>query len=556
MDLRWADPAGFQTGPAGDDGLAPALRAFLRAQAPGFAHAFFSWQPRDRARLRVDDYAPAWDQLMSALPAALPRALHHTALNLAALASAPSAALLDFTNALCERYRLRWVNEDVGFWSLAGRPVPYPLPPILDATGLRACVRNVRQAQRGLAVPLVVEFPGFAAGVSLVMGDLDAYDFFRVLAEETGAPVTLDVGHLLSWRWWRGFRGQALFDDLARLPLAHAFEIHLSGCELDGDRFVDAHHGRLLDEQLVMLERLLPLCPNLHAVTFEDPRLQTDGDGTQEPASQRSLDRLRQAVGGWSAPPSSLGAATDEPVRLQTVDVDDGTPDDVTAGTETALTFLLFDSDVRAAWRNGTLAETVKALATLVPDELEAAASAARAMVQQRAHRGTGRLADAFPRCIAGWRAAHPDDQTLDALFDRFLASAAVAPWHEQPGREGGASIEECFAAFARAAGLAEPLVCEEELLSVLLRALTVTPQPAFLPPPAVRRAPGGWFAVSAAEPPVLHAALRGRYWCGPITPLIAATLLGRPSAFDAPSSTDSAAVAAVRARLVAMELL
>ena len=562
MDLRWADPAGFQTGPAGDDGIAPALRTFLRAQAPGFAHAFFSWQPRDRGRLRLADYAPAWDQLVSVLPPALPRALHHTALNLAALASAPGASLLDFTNALCERYRLLWINEDVGFWSLAGRPVPYPLPPILDAGGLGACVRNVRQAQRGLAVPLVIEFPGFAAGVSLVMGDLDAYDFFRILAEETGAPVTLDVGHLLSWRWWHGFRGQALFDELARLPLAHAFEIHLSGCELAGDRFVDAHHGRLLDEQLVMLERLLPLCPNLRAVTFEDPRLQLngdgDGDGALEPASQRSLDRLRQAVRGWSAPPSSLAATTSEPVPPQavSVDVDDSTPDDaVAAPTETALAGLLFDSDVRAAWRRGALTGTVKALATLAPDELDAAASAARTMVRERAHRGTGRLADAFPRCIAGWRAVHPDDQTLDALFDRFLASAAVAPWHEQPGREGGASIEACFAAFACAAGLADPLVCEEELLSVLLRALTVTPRPAFTPPSAVRRAPGGWFAVSAAEPPVLHAALRGRYWCGPITPLVAA-LLGSSGAADGPSSSDSAAVAAVRARLVEMELL
>jgi hypothetical protein len=60
-----------------------------------------------------------------------------------------------------------------------------------------------------------------------------------------------------------------------------------------------------------------------------------------------------------------------------------------------------------------------------------------------------------------------------------------------------------------------------------------------------VRRAPGGWFAVSAAEPPVLHAALRGRYWCGPITPLIVAALLGGSGAPDAPSPPGSAVVAA-----------
>jgi hypothetical protein len=89
--------------------------------------------------------------------------------------------------------------------------------------------------------------------------------------------------------------------------------------------------------------------------------------------------------------------------------------------------------------------------------------------------------------------------------------------------------------------------------LSVLLRALTVTPEPAFVPPAVVRRAPAGWFAISAADPPVLHAALRGRYWHGPVTPLVAA-LLRRSDGPDTPAA--SAGVAAVRARLVDMELL
>jgi uncharacterized protein (UPF0276 family) len=179
-------------------------------------------------------------------------------------------------------------------WSLAGRPLPYPLPPFLTDEGLRATIANVRQCQAALPVPLLLEFPGFARGVSLVIGDWHAYDFFRVLAEETASPVTLDVGHLLSWQWWRGRRGPALFDELERLPLDHCFEIHLSGCEIVNGRFVDAHHGRVLDEQITLLHLLLPLCPNLRAVTFEDPRF--DSRGQLLPGNERSWTRIVEAL--------------------------------------------------------------------------------------------------------------------------------------------------------------------------------------------------------------------------------------------------------------------
>jgi len=107
-----------------------------------------------------------------------------------------------------------------------------------------------------------------------------------------------DVGHLLSWRWWRGARGEALYDGLERLPLAHAFELHLSGCEIAGERFVDAHHGRLLGEQLVLAERLMGVCPNLRAVTFEDPRIEDGGE--MEVGSRESFERLRRVTSGWA----------------------------------------------------------------------------------------------------------------------------------------------------------------------------------------------------------------------------------------------------------------
>jgi uncharacterized protein (UPF0276 family) len=297
LDLPWDGATGFCADPARGDRLTSAVRCFLRAHARGFAHAFFSWQPRDRAVPRLDDYAAAWDDLAAALPSELPRALHHTALNLGALGPYRRRDLLAFTAALCERYQLRWVNEDVGLWSLAGRPLPYPLPPVLDRRGLRAACANVRECQASLPVPLVLEFPGFARGVSLVIGDLHAYDFFRALAEETEAPVTLDVGHLLSYQYWRGRRGVELLSELERLPLAHCFELHLAGSEISDDRFIDAHHGKLLDLQFALLEALLPRCPNLRAVTYEDPRFDVDGELLAP--TRPSVARLRETVESW-----------------------------------------------------------------------------------------------------------------------------------------------------------------------------------------------------------------------------------------------------------------
>jgi uncharacterized protein (UPF0276 family) len=173
------------------------------------------------------------------------------------------------------------------------------MPPLLTDAGLRAAIANVRECQDALAAPVVVEFPGFSEDGSPAIGTWHAYDFLRALCEATGAPATLDVGHLLSYQWWRGRRGDALFDELERLPLTHAFELHVAGAAIAGDRFVDAHHGRVLDTQLELCSRLLARCPNLRAVTFEDPRL--DAHGALEPDSARSYDALRAITAGWAA---------------------------------------------------------------------------------------------------------------------------------------------------------------------------------------------------------------------------------------------------------------
>ena len=129
------------------------------------------------------------------------------------------------------------------------------------------------------------------------MGQLDAYDFFRAIAEETDSPVTIDLGHVLSYQWLRRRTGDRMFEGLERLPLAHCFEMHLSGCQITGGKFRDLHHGVLLDEQLALLEHLLPRCPNLRSITYEDPKY-TD-DGVLLAKAIPNYERLRQIAAQW-----------------------------------------------------------------------------------------------------------------------------------------------------------------------------------------------------------------------------------------------------------------
>ena len=297
MDMPWGGDISFVCREQGD-GISERLEHFLARHHGQFSHIFFAYQPKSRNQLRVSDYQAAYDALISAAADIPVRALHHTILNTGACEAYDREQILAFTNELCERYRLSWVVEDLGIWTLRGKSLPYPLPPVLTPGGLKAAVSNVDWVQRRLAVPLTVEFPGFTEGASFTVGTMDAYEFFRVVVEDTGSPATLDVGHLLSYQWLRGRTGERMFEGLEGLPLNNTFDLHLSGCQITSEgKYRDLHHGLLLNEQLALTEWLLPRCPNLRAITYEDPKY--DAEGVILPKAQRNYLRLRTITETW-----------------------------------------------------------------------------------------------------------------------------------------------------------------------------------------------------------------------------------------------------------------
>lgn len=471
LDMPWG--AGFQPHPEGDR-VGPHIRRFLDSNADTFGHLFLSWQPRSRARLDLDDYVQGWDFLQD-LDGYPVRGLHHTALNLASSEGYDRTELLEFTNALIERYQLAWVNEDLGFWSLRGRPLPYPLPPLLTDDGLAACVRNVREVDLALAAPLRVEFPGFSAGWSLSVGEIDAYDFFNRVVRDSGAACTLDVGHLLSWRWLQGHRGEALLDGLERLPLDHTVELHLSGVAIEGDAFIDAHHGVLVEPQYALLERLLQCCPNLQQVTFEDPVPQADG--TLAPDNQRSLDRLVAMMRGTISAPSTRqpGASTLTAPRLPAVREHEDRLDRAFRGL---------------------------GYVGLPSDQVEGIARQLRKMTLARKALGIPTLRARFAPVFEG---VDPD-----ALMSEFAASEVYDRWVELPGRTPDLCLEEAFSRFL--AGRVNPALLAELRCKALVRALGVDPDPAFVVPEDVLGEPHRWILLrETPSGTFLHAAVHGR---------------------------------------------
>lgn len=458
LDLPRTAPYGIV-----DGRVSPRTLAFLERHGHRFARAFVSWQPVDRGVPRLEDVEAPFQAFFDRLPHAR-RSLHQTALNLAGTGY-DRGPLIDFTNALVRRFGFEWVNEDLGCWSVGGWSLPYPQPPFLTEQAVRHCAATCRQVDAALDVPLVVEFPGFEV---VPPGELDAYAFFRQVIERSGCAATLDTGHLLTWRWLQGHRGEALLDDLDTLPLEHVIELHCAGVIETGDRLVDAHHGVLTELQLALVERLLARCPNLRVVTYEDPRF--DDTGALPPAAGASLDALERQLAGFApAPRGVLPGPTAHDVPLD-----------------------------RSPWEDALRA------AMIGPD-----GGALRRSLYARSTRGLPPL-----RTLYGTE----DDDLLRA----FLASDDGEAWSDVAWAVPGRAIEDAFGRFV-APGSHAHLLAAAKLLAL-------HPEPPFIVPDGFRRVGDGWAAV-VGDPPHLYAAVRGQVLQGPIDPLITRLLQGeRPA--------------------------
>ncbi|QDE90986.1 hypothetical protein BHS06_19560 [Myxococcus xanthus] len=224
----------------------------------------------------------------------VPVLFHPVHLNLWGPALEPVQALRDL-DAHARAVESPWVGNDVGWWHVDGQPFPgylYFTPPFNEA-GLEACVSHALHVQQHLSVPLALENPAVLAR----RGQWHVLDFMAKLHARTGAPLLLDLGHLLSHQLSAGLPLQAGLDGF---PLDQVIELHIAGGVVThrGPRsfYVDDHTQPVREELFDLLASLIPRCPSLRAVTFE-------GDGHPPEVARMSLRRLRQLVPAGARPP-------------------------------------------------------------------------------------------------------------------------------------------------------------------------------------------------------------------------------------------------------------
>ena len=208
----------------------------------------------------------------------------------------------------------------------------------------------------------------------------------------------------------------------------------------------------------------------------------------------------------------------------------------VVIALEEALDRLLYSASYRAAFLEGRLdaldvaPDDRAALAAIDRDELARAATAVMEGLWYRQQRGCGDLGTQYPKTIEAWRRGHPDDEPLRSLMCAFLESDAFREYREIPFAGMGTSLEEAFFLFCEGATLGDAAVREDEFLAAMMKALAMSPSPAFALPACIRRAPGGYFALGTRGPrPMLYGAVEGRFVKGELTRFLAELLTSRP---------------------------
>jgi hypothetical protein len=233
-------------------------------------------------------------------------------------------------------------------------------------------------------------------------------------------------------------------------------------------------------------------------------------------------------------------------------------------GLDLALDRLLHRRAYREAFLAGRLdalelsGEDLEALAAIDRAALVREAEAVRLDLLHRHHRGSGGLLSLYPRTLAAWRAAHPDDPELVELLSRFMESEAFGEYREIPFAGPGQCLEEAFHRFCEAEAIGDGSAREDEFLTAMMKALLLSPRPAFTLPAEIRTSAGGFFAVGRRGDPRLHAAVSGRLLSGPLTPFLA-ELLSSPDAPEEIASRHGVAPAirdASLAQLTALGLL
>ena len=190
-----------------------------------------------------------------------------------------------------EWLRFPWHSDHLAFHLTEGTPrelnLNLTMPVTFDPETLDLVARRVRDVQRRIAVPFLIE--NNVAYFEYPESTLDEAGFLNALTAATGCGLLLDLHNLHTNARNLGVDPRAFLD---RLDLDRVVEIHVAGgLEFEGF-YLDAHSGASPEPVWALLDDVLPRCRNLGGVVFE--LFGSWFDELGEAGLDRQLGRMRE----------------------------------------------------------------------------------------------------------------------------------------------------------------------------------------------------------------------------------------------------------------------
>lgn len=177
------------------------------------------------------------------------------------------------------------VSEHIAFVRSGGVEAGHLLPVPRTREQLAVLVRNIRDAQAMLDVPLAVE--NIAALLEWPGAEMDESTFLGEIVDQTGVLLLVDLANVHANARNIGGDGSAL---LERLPLDHIAYVHVAGGEERDGIYHDTHASRTPPEVIGMVQTL--------SAIHEVPgfMLERDGDFPPDTDLHAELDAIALAI--------------------------------------------------------------------------------------------------------------------------------------------------------------------------------------------------------------------------------------------------------------------
>lgn len=253
----------------------------------------FIAKSRDRLALveipggRASPERPIPADVQACARAGLPVVPHSTRLSLGS-ARGPNRIEIERLGHLAEAVRAPLVSDHIAF-SEAGELVsPHFSPMPRNRAAVRSLVRNIRQAQSMLPVPIALE--NIAAPYAWPESTMSEADFIGEVIDASEALLLLDLSNVEVNA--RNF-GWDAFEHLSRLPLERIAYVHLAGHRrVDGILF-DTHDGPCTNEALALLDFVVKRVGPLPVLLEWDARFPED-----DSIYDQELTRIRKVLDG------------------------------------------------------------------------------------------------------------------------------------------------------------------------------------------------------------------------------------------------------------------